>query len=148
MKKVLLTIICCLVILPASAWQNKAMERCLSSWKGYSIYDVMSVWGAPTKQVETDEALLYYWEQSESYVYGKPYVAEDGISTCTRILGVDEDYKVISYKWEGKACPICYLTVKKWVNPKNNPWQIERDKRQQERMQNPYYQKMMKILKK
>jgi hypothetical protein len=29
---------------------------------------------------------------------------------------------IIKGSWEGVKCPATYLMGKKWVNPKNNPW--------------------------
>ena len=119
---------------------KSVMTKCTDSWKGYQFDDLLNVWGRPTSQNKIDGKYYYYWEESISQVYGKPYLMTGGTSTCTRIVMIEEGDEIAECTWQGKACPASYLTVKKWVNPKNNPWQYEQEARQQERMNNRFLQ--------
>lgn len=140
MKKFLITILCCLIVLPAFAKAKSAMTRCTDSWKGYMFDDLLDVWGRPTSQKQMDGKYYYYWEESTSQVYGKPFMLTGGTCTCKRIVMIEEGDEISECTWEGKACPAAYIGLKKWVNPQNDPWQQEAEARQQERMNNRFYQ--------
>ena len=131
MKKILTIIICCLIMLPAFAGFKTVMTRCMESWKGYSINDVISSWGYPTKKDNFAGRQLYYWAQSQSYIYGNKYGLYSGTNTCTRILEVNDDNEVVSWEVKGNSCPSTYCGAKKWVNPLNDPWKIEKEQKQQ-----------------
>lgn len=131
MKKFLIVILCCLITLPAFAGSKKVMTRCMESWRGYPIEDVMKVWGAPTGQEEVNGRMLYYWKQSPSYNLGKHYTSSGGTSTCTRIIEVNDYNDVVDWEVQGNQCPTTYFRVKDWVNPNNNPWADENYDRNQ-----------------
>lgn len=35
---------------------------------------------------------------------------------------IDEHNKIIRGQWKGESCPMTQFGGKKWINPKNNPW--------------------------
>lgn len=132
MKKILMILLLTLAtILPTFAGTNKAMTKCMESWKGYSINDVIDVWGYPTSQKEVAGKQLYYWEDSIPYIYSTTYGVYGGTATCIRIMEVNSDNEVIRWEYKGNACPTSYKKVKKWVNPLNDPWKIEKEQKQQ-----------------
>ena len=148
MKKILISILCCLIMLPAFASFKTVMSRCMNSWKGYPIDNVISVWGYPTSKNEFAGKKLYYWEQSQSYVYGNQYGVYGGTNTCTRILEVNDDNEVVSWEVKGNACPSTYCGAKKWVNPVNDPWLIEKKQKQEMKQQKKEEKELIKQYKK
>lgn len=140
MKKFLITFFCFLIIMPAFAGMRTVMTRCMDSWKGYEFDELLNVWGRPTKQEKIDGKYYYYWEESVSQNIGKPYLVSGGTSTCTRIVMIEAGDEITECTWSGAACPASYLTVKKWVNPQNDPWEHDAEIREQNRMKHPVLQ--------
>jgi len=148
MKKILITLLCFFTMLPAFASFKTVITKCMNSWKGYSINDVISTWGYPTRKNEFAGKKLYYWEQSQSYIYGNRYGVYGGTDTCTRILEVNNNDEVVGWEVKGNACPSTYCGVKKWVNPINNPWIIEKKQKQEIKFQKKQEKELIKQYKK
>ena len=156
MKKLLSLFVVILIALPASAGVKSFMEKCLNSWVGYSLDDVMKSWGYPTGEREIAGKHLYYWNLSKTgYVpqtsnttgssnayansygnsvygngtYNSTTTTYGGYSVtyyCNRTLETGADNKIIRWEWEGNNCPSTYLGGKKWVNPQNDEWAREK----------------------
>ena len=138
MKKILITILCCFIMLPAYAGFKKVMSKCMNSWLGYTTNEIIKVWGYPTNQKEFAGKKLLYWEDEQSYIYGNQYGIYGGTNTCTRILEINDSNEIIGWEVKGNNCPGTYCRAKKWVNPDNDPWKIEKEQKkylkQQKRM--------------
>ncbi len=109
-----------------SANSNNAMSNALDSWKGYTVDDVIAVWGYPESEKNIAGKKLYIWEERNFSVLGNQYSIQGVEDYCVRILETDENNKVVSWEWKGNACPILRCTTEKWVNPNNNPWKKEK----------------------
>lgn len=69
MKKSLSLMVAILIALPVFADTKSFMEKCLNSWVGYSMDEVMSSWGYPTGEREIAGKHLYFWNvQKVGYV--------------------------------------------------------------------------------
>ena len=130
----------------------ETMEKCMSSWKGYSLNELISIWGYPKEEKIIAGKKLYYWYSSEQ-VYHPPQthtygtVNYDGTynsnsttyggytSTyyCNLIIGVDKKNKVNYWEWDGNSCPRGYKRGKLLINPKNDLLAKEIEKRKKER---------------
>lgn len=102
------------------------MSKALNSWVGYTIDDVIAVWGYPKEEKKIAGRNLVYWTYSEPYFSANDYYAVGGQAYCNRILEIDKNKKIISWQYEGNACPNYYFTGKSIVNPKNNEWEIKK----------------------
>ena len=101
---------------------KSTMEKIMNSWKGEHIETVISQWGYPTSEKKFTEHSLYVWDKGNVMVediLGIGYVQRPA---CTRTFEVDSNNIIIKWNWEGVSCPMTYTLGKKWVNPKNNPW--------------------------
>ena len=99
------------------------MGKIMNSWKGEHIDSVIDKWGYPTSEKKLAERSLYVWDQGNVLiedVLGIGYIQRP---SCTRTLEVDSNNIIIKGAWEGVACPITNRAGKKWVNPRNNPWE-------------------------
>lgn len=102
------------------------MARALNSWVGYTLDDVIAVWGFPKEEKKIAGRNLVYWTYSESYLSGNGNYIIGGYAYCNRILEIDKNKKIISWQYEGNVCPNYYFTGKGFVNPKNDEWQIKK----------------------
>ena len=104
----------------AFADQKEVMQKVMDSWKGEYIDTVIIEWGYPTDEKNIANKKLYYWTCSSFYVKGNYYNISGGEATCTRILEVNKDNKVVGWEWKGNACASTKKQGKKWVNTQNN----------------------------
>ena len=124
MKKILL-IILALFLVQTSTYAvgaKNAMGKIMDSWNGEHINSVIDKWGYPTSEKKFAERSSYVWDQGNVLIediLGIGYVQRP---SCTRTFEVDSNNIIIKGAWEGVACPITNRAGKKWVNPKNNPW--------------------------
>ncbi len=127
MKKVL-TILLMSFIFQSSVYADTVMSRVMNSWKGESIDVVIKHWGYPNEEKNIAGHKLLYWYQNQNpqYVQTSAYTGSITQSYCTRILEVNEHNIVSSWQYEGNSCPNFYFTSQSWVNPNNDPWQIEK----------------------
>ena len=127
MKKILL-IVLALFIVQASSFaigSKDTMGKIMSSWKGEHIDEVIAKWGYPTSEKKFTEHTLYVWDKGNVLIedlFGIGYIQRP---SCTRTFEVDSNNIIIKASWEGVECPATYFFGKKWVNPKNNPWEKE-----------------------
>ena len=127
MKKFLL-IILTLFLIPTSSLAigpKSTMEKIMGSWIGEPIDSVIDKWGYPTAEKKITEHSLYIWDNGTVMVEGLLGISYTQRPACTRTFEVDSNSIIIKGSWEGMECPATYLTGKKWVNPKNNPWSKE-----------------------
>ena len=124
MKKILL-IILALFLVQTSTYAvgaKNTMGKIMDSWNGEHINSVIDKWGYPTSEKKFAVRSLYVWDQGNVLIediLGIGYVQRP---SCTRTFEVDSNNIIIKGAWEGVACPITSRAGKKWVNPKNNPW--------------------------
>ena len=124
MKKILLIVLVLFLVQTSSfaIGAKDTMEKIMGSWNGEHIDSVIDKWGYPTTEKKIGEHTLYVWDKGNVLIedpLGIGYVQKP---SCTRIFEVDSNNIIIKGTWEGVACPITYHAGKKWVNPKNNPW--------------------------
>ena len=124
MKKFLLIVLALFLVQTSTfaVGAKNTMGKIMDSWKGEHIDSVIDKWGYPTSQKKIAERSLYVWDNGNVLVedlLGIGYVQRPA---CTRTFEVDSNKIIIKGSWEGVACPIAYKTAKKWVNPRNNPW--------------------------
>ena len=124
MKKILLVVLVLFLVQNSSfaVGAKSTMENIIGSWKGEHINSVIDKWGYPTYEKKIVERSLYVWDNGNVLVedlLGIGYVQRP---SCTRTFEVDSNNIIIKGSWEGVACPITYKAAKKWVNPRNNPW--------------------------
>ena len=95
----------------------------MSSWNGEHIDSVISQWGYPDEQRDFRGRTLYIWNYDKSVympqnstttgsVYGDSIYAQTHTTggytmhaSCTRILEVDEQGRVVHWEWNGNNCP-------------------------------------------
>lgn len=125
----MLVLLFVIVMLPCLATEDDFMTRALKSWSGYCINEFMDVWGYPDKQIPVAGKNLYYWFLSNSTRTN--YYPTSNMSTnqhifCEVVIEVDSNYIITGTQWKGNNCPFSYLVNKKYVNPKNDPWVIDK----------------------
>ena len=103
--------------------KKSTMEKIMDSWLGENINTVIDYWGYPTSEQKIAGRKLFHWIDSSYHVYSDQYGINAKEVTCNRTLEVDKKNNVIKWQWEGNTCPATYFIGKKWVNPKNNPWE-------------------------
>ena len=124
MKKILL-IVLVLFLAQTSSFAigaKSTMEKVIGSWKGEHIDSVIEKWGYPTSEKKFAERTLFVWDNGSVLVEDLLGISYTQRPSCTRTFEVDSNNIIIKGTWEGVACPITYHAGKKWVNPKNNPW--------------------------
>ena len=124
MKKILL-IALALFLVQTSTFAigaKSTMEKILGSWIGEHIDAVIDKWGYPTSEKKFAEHTLYVWDNGNVMVEDLLGISYTQRPACTRTFEVDLNNRIIKGTSEGVACPATYLTGKKWVNPRNNPW--------------------------
>lgn len=131
-------------MLPLVANAETVMSRCMNSWVGYTIDDVINKWGYPTSEKELAGKKLYYWDSHQSYVTGNQYYVTGGEIYFIRIFEVDKNNKVIKWEYKGNNCPKTYLTCKKWINPENDPWKIKKEQKKLIRENNKKSKEVLK----
>ena len=124
MKKTLLVILTLLIIQTPSfaIGTTSTMEKIMESWSGEPIDSVINKWGYPTSEKKFAEHSLYIWDSGTTLVEDLWGINYKQRPSCTRTFEVDSNNIIIKSRWEGVECPITYFTGKKWVNPRNNPW--------------------------
>ena len=124
MKKILLIILALLLVQTSSMaiGSRSTMEKIMGSWIGEHIDAVMNKWGYPTTEKKFTEHSLYVWDNGNVLVEDLLGISYSQRPSCTRTFEVDSNNIIIKGTWEGIECPATYLTGKRWVNPKNNPW--------------------------
>ena len=153
-KKCLLVLVFMFFVLPVCAGTREFMEKALNSWVGYNINDVISSWGFPTEEKTIANRHIYTWNRAWSqYVpqqthttfnpnYFNPTAnsyTTGGYSVnyyCNKTIEVDDKNNVISWSWEGNACPSGYYYGKKLVNPANDDWEREKLRKAEIKRQN------------
>ncbi len=123
MKKIIVAVIVCL-FLQTSVFAygiKSTMSKIMESWKGESIDSVIKVWGYPTDEKTIAGRKLFYWTE-KSFIYGNENNYGGKELYGSRILEVNSSNRVINWEFQGNDLPRTYLTGKKWVNPKNDPW--------------------------
>ena len=150
MKKIAFTLFISMLLgLPVNAGTKEFMETCLNSWLGYTIDDVIAVWGYPSDERTIAGKHLLYWTYSsdiyipqssysnvnKSYnsanVYTSTYGGYTITEVCNATLEVDDNNKIIKWEWSGDGCPGSYMTGRKYVNPNNDKWAMEKKLKQQ-----------------
>ena len=103
------------------------MDGIMSSWAGASTDDVIKQWGYPHDERVIAGKRLLVWNRevqltlpatasttgsvnrvgNTSYYTGTTTVSGGGASnwSCTRILEIDSNNRVIGWQWEGNNCP-------------------------------------------
>ena len=124
MKKILLIAIALLLVQTSTfaVGAKSTMEKILGSWIGEHIDSVIDKWGYPTSEKKIAEHTLYVWDNGNVMVEDLLGISYTQRPACTRTFEVDSNNIIIKGAWEGVACPITNRAGKKWVNPKNNPW--------------------------
>ena len=127
MKKLLLTFLVLFLLqtITYAIGSKSTMEKIMGSWMGEHIDSVIEKWGYPTSEKKLAEHYLYVWDSGNTLtedIWGLGYKQQP---SCTRTFEVDSANKIIKGVAVGVECPATYLTGKKWVNPRNNPWDKE-----------------------
>lgn len=134
MKKILyIVLLMTIICLPVKA--EEFMERALNTWVGYTVNDVIAVWGYPKEEKVIAGRRLFYWTNSHYSVSGNQYGVYGGEYYCNKILEVNKKNKITSWQYEGNSCPSFYFTGSSLVNPKNDVWQIEKLQKKQLKQQ-------------
>ena len=134
MKKFLLSAaVLALVCTSVHAWGREIMDTIMSSWYGESIDSVINKWGYPTDEKSIAGKKLIIWSEGtehsvdtwgdsdkDGWSWGTATVKDEEV--CTRTFEVDEHNKVVRGQWKGESCPMTQFGGKKWINPRNNPW--------------------------
>lgn len=134
MKRFILILIVLGFALPVFASENSFLTKALKSWLGYSINEFMDAWGYPDNQIPVAGKNLYYWSLRDST--STNYYHTTSMSTnqrffCEVVIEVDSDYIITGTQWKGNNCPFSYTLNKELVNPKNNPWVLEKQMKKQ-----------------
>lgn len=124
------------------------MSKALNSWIGYSIDDVIVVWGYPKSEKQIAGHNLIYWTNSQYHVSGNQYYVSGGESFCNKIFEVDKKKKIISWQYEGNSCPNFYFTGQNLVNPQNDEWQINKQIKREARAERKKLKQEAKLNKK
>lgn len=166
MKKILVLLILCLFALPVFAGVTEFMEKALNSWIGYNINDIINSWGFPTEEKTIANRHIYIWNKAWSqyipqrvnstvtpgYYNANVYSYTTGGYNinwyCNKTIEVDDKNNVISWSWEGNACPKNYSNGKNIVNPANDIWEQERLIKIEEKKQKKIQKAKNKQLKK
>lgn len=153
-KIFILILVICFIICPSFASAKSFMEQALNSWVGYSINNLIDSWGYPSDERTIGNRHLYYFNSSRNQyvpqssntygnVWGNTYNATTttygGYTqtlVCNKTIEVDDDNIIISWQWQGNACPGTYLTGKRLVNPKNNEWERKKNAKKLARSKN------------
>jgi hypothetical protein len=124
MKKILLVVLVLFLVQTSSfaVGSKDTMGKIMSSWKGEHIDTVINKWGYPTSEKKFTEHTLYVWDSGNVLVEDLLGITYTQRPSCTRTFEVDSNNVIIKGAWEGVACPITRRAAKKWVNPKNDPW--------------------------
>ena len=132
MKKII--IILCLLLFSASvyAWETY-MDKCIKSWIGYPLDDLMKQWGYPDDEMNVAGKKLYVWIDydydtnietggvsiSKTDKKGRETVFSFGgepvVNYCKKTIEADENNIIINGSWKGNSCPLIY-GGKKWIN--------------------------------
>ncbi len=128
MKKIFVSILLIFVsVIPASAIKVKSvMQTLMESWVGENINTVIDRWGYPSDSKVVAGRNLYYWKKEAETMYntiGNSTLAYGSKLTCSMIFETDANDIIIKGQYEGNNCPISYMGVRKYANPKNNPWE-------------------------
>ena len=124
MKKFLLIVLALFLVQTSSfaIGVQSTMENIMGSWKGERIDSVIDKWGYPSSEKKIGAHSLYIWDSGNTLVEDIWGINYQQRPSCTRTFEVDSNNIVIKTSWEGVECPATYLMGKKWVNPRNNPW--------------------------
>lgn len=121
MKKFLL-ILCIFVLITQPSFAEEFMAKALNSWIGYSIDNVIASWGYPSGEKQIAGRHLLYWTNNQYQFSANQYGVYGGTVYCNKIFEIDKKKKVISWQYEGNACPNFYFTGRSLVNPQNDEW--------------------------
>lgn len=127
MKKILL-IVLGLFLVQNSTFAfgpRSTMDKIMGSWMGEHIDSVIAQWGYPTSEKQFSDHYIYVWDNGNVLIENLLNIGYSEKPACTRTFEVDSNKKIIKGTYVGMECPAFYLTGKKWVNPKNNPWDKE-----------------------
>ena len=101
---------------------KSTMNQIMDSWKGEHIDAVINKWGYPTSEKKVAEHTLYIWDKGNVLIEDPLGISYTQRPACTRTFEVNSNNIIINGSWEGVTCPITNRAGKKWINPKNNPW--------------------------
>lgn len=147
MKKVSL-IFSLFILISLPAYSGEFMNKALNSWLGYSIDDVIAVWGYPKSEKQIAGRNLIYWTNNQYQVSGNQYYVSGGETFCNKIFEVDKKNKIISWQYEGNSCPNFYFTGKDLVNPQNDEWKINKQVKKEARAERKRLKQEAKLNKK
>jgi hypothetical protein len=165
MKKIIISIMCALFILPAIAG-TPFMKKALDSWLGYNINNMINHWGFPTEEKKIANRHIYVWNRSytqyvpqqtnstvNSYIYNANITSKTTggyyiTYSCNTTIEVDSQNNIISWFCDDNGCPQNYYFGKQYVNPANDEWQREKIKKMQEKQKKELEKKKNKKTKK
>lgn len=130
-------IIIFLLLISASAYAFETyMDKCVKSWIGYSLDDLIKQWGYPDEEKSIAGKKLYIWVDydydtetnsggiaiSKTDKKGRETVFSMGgeavVDYCKKTIEADENNIIINGSWKGNNCPLLY-GARKLMNPQN-----------------------------
>ena len=130
-------IVICLLLISTSvyAWETY-MDKCIKSWIGYPLDDLIKQWGYPDEEKDIAGKKLYIWIDydynmdvnssgisiSSTNKKGRETVfsiGENVVDYCKKTIEADENNIIKNGSWKGNSCPLLY-GGKKWMNPQNS----------------------------
>jgi hypothetical protein len=103
------------------------MNGIMASWQGATLDEAIAAWGYPHAERNIAGRRIFVWDRSlrltmpatasttgtaqriggTTYYSGTTTTVGGGTSdwSCTRMLEVNADNKVVSWQWEGNNCP-------------------------------------------
>ena len=127
------------VALPCLASGNDFLSKAINSWYGYSFNSFVKIWGYPDRQTGFGDNKLYYWNIVNNTNTTTYHFGTNSSTTYNNygkeIIEVNDKNLIVGGQYNGNDCPFSYLlNHDKYVNPDNDPWQIEKElKRQNKR---------------
>ena len=132
-KKIILIYL--LLLMPnVFAWEAY-LDKCIKSWIGYPVNDLIQQWGYPDEEKTIAGKKLYIWMEYDytnsinaggvtfsqvdkkgnetSLSFGGETIAE----FCKKTIEVDDNNIVVGGQWKGNSCPLIYSN-KKLMNRK------------------------------
>lgn len=162
-KRTLLVTLVIFFAVPVFAKTANFMEKALGSWVGYNINDLINIWGFPKEEKTIAHRHIYIWNKSWSQYVPQtmnstvsPNYFDTTVQTytsggysvkmyCDKTIEVDSKNNIISFTWEGNACPKNYRRGKALVNPMNDEWERERLRKLEEKRVRKLQKEQVKI---
>jgi len=130
-------LIICLVFISSSAfaWETY-MDKCIKSWIGYPLDNLIKQWGYPDEEKNIAGKKLYVWVDydydtntnsggfkiSSTDKKGRETVfslgGDTAVEYCKKTIEVDNSNIITNGSWKGNNCPLLY-GGKKLMNQRN-----------------------------